>query len=133
MSDLTVPLLTVADLLDLAPLHTTAPPCPVCAALVCAGWESVPGSFDRSRLREIGSLRHPGDEEPTFQEHHPDGTNGWSADAPIAPAFFPYNRCTVWQCTSCTRVFLRYTEYGGYYQEERIREFAPALLSGAAP
>jgi hypothetical protein len=29
---------------------------------------------------------------------------------------------TVWQCVGCARTFLRYTEYGGYYQEERIRE-----------
>jgi len=82
---------------------------------VCAGWESVPESFERNNLRQIGSLRRPGDEEPTLEEHHPHGSNGWSADAPIAAAFFPYNRCTVWQCVGCTRVFLRYTEYGGYY------------------
>ena len=132
MSDSCVPLLTADDLLRIAPPRNGTAPCPACAALVCAGWESVPGSFERTNLRQIGSLRCPGDEEPTLEEHHPHGTNGWSADAPIAPAFFPYNRCTVWQCIRCARVFLRYTEYGGYYQEERIRELAPELVTDAA-
>ncbi len=133
MSDFCVPLLTTQDLLRIAPPRQDVRSCSACAALVCAGWESVPGSFERSKLRQIGSLRPPGDDEPTLQEHHPHGSNGWSADAPIAPAFFPYNRCTVWQCVHCTRVFLRYTEFGGYYQEERIRELAPGLVTDATP
>ena len=124
-----MPLLTVDDLLRLAPAPSTTTPCPACAGLVCAGWEAIPGAFQRSVLRQVGSLRAPGDDEPTLEEHHPRGTNGWSADAPIALAFFPYNRCTVWQCIGCTRMFLRYTEYGGYYQEERIRELAPQLVT----
>ena len=47
---------------------------------------------------------------------------------PIAPAYFPYNRCDVWQCANCGRPFLRYTEYGGYYVEERVRELHAALV-----
>ena len=31
-------------------------------------------------------------------------------------------RCDAWRCKPCSRAFLRYTEYGGYYTEERIRE-----------
>ena len=50
------------------------------------------------------------------------------ADAPIAPAYFPYNRCDVWQCRACARVYLRYTEYGGYYEDERVRALDPALV-----
>ena len=46
----------------------------------------------------------------------------------IAPAYFPYNRCDVWTCVQCARPFLRYTEYGGYYVEQRIRELDPGLL-----
>ena len=91
----------------------------------------MPGSFDRKALRKVGTLRIPGDNEPTLLEHHPAGTNGWSPDAPIAPIFFPYNRCDVWQCANCARLFLRYTEYGGYYEEERIRPLDPQLVIDA--
>lgn len=101
--------------------------------LVCPGWESMPGFFDRANLHAVGTLRRPGDEEPTLREHHPAGTNAWSADAPIAPAFFPYNRCDVWQCVVCARAFLRYTEYGGYCEDERVRGLDPALVVDAAP
>jgi len=99
--------------------------CAVCAALVCLGWESMPGGFDASALERVGTLRNTADEDPTVAEYHPNGTNSWSADAPIAPDYFPYNRCDVWNCRACGRPFLRYTEYGGYYVDERIRELNP--------
>jgi hypothetical protein len=35
----------------------------------------------------------------------------------------------VWQCAACGRPFLRYTEYGGYYVEERIRPLQAALIA----
>ena len=126
MSDASLSLLTVEDLIRLA--SAALSPCPHCAAISARGWESVPGAFDRNTLRQVGTLRQTGDEAPTLQEHHPGPTNAWSPDAPIAPAFFPYNRCDVWECGSCRRPFLRYTEYGGYYVEERIRPVDPALV-----
>src|SRR5437016_2739521 len=116
-----LPFLNGADLRQLASQAGAQAQCDACAELVCPGWESLPGAFDRSRLRRIATLRQTNDEEPTLSEHHPAGTNAWSPDAPIAPTYFPYNRCDVWQCTACPRVFLRYTEYGGYYEDERIR------------
>ena len=128
MSDATVPLLTAADLIRWAGPVSVAGSCSACAELACPGWESLPGSFERSRLRRVGTLRRAEDEEPTYQEHHPAGTHGWSVGAPIAPAYFPYNRCDVWQCVACERAFLRYTEYGGYYVDERIRALDPALI-----
>jgi hypothetical protein len=72
-------------------------------------------------------------EDPTLAEYHPGGTNAWSADAPIAPAYFPYNRCDAWLCVQCGRPFLRYTEFGGYYMEERIRELDARLVTDASP
>lgn len=98
--------------------------CPACLAIHAPGWEALPGGFDASGLRRVGTLRHPDVEDPTLEEYHPDGTHAWSDTAPIAPTFFPYNRCDVWQCAACARPFLRYTEYGGYYVEQRIRELA---------
>ena len=85
----------------------------------------MPSSFERDRLRCVGTLRREGQEEPTLRGHHPLGTHAWSDDAPIATTYFPYNRCDVWACKACGRPFLRYIEYGGYYVDERIRELNP--------
>lgn len=123
--------LPVLDAEGLRRLATAPPsqPCAACAAVRAPGWEAVPGSLDRDRLRKVATLRRSEVEDPTLEEYHPQGTHGWSPDAPIAPAFFPYNRCDVWQCVQCGRAFLRYTEYGGYYVEERIRELRADLVA----
>lgn len=123
--------LTSDDLVDIARAARVLIPCEACRALVCPGWESLPGSFARDALEPIGTLRDPAIDDPTVAEYHPDGTNAWSADAPIAPAWFPYNRCDVWRCKTCHRAFLRYTEYGGYYTEDRIRELAAGSIVDA--
>ena len=128
MDDALLPVLDAAALRELA-ARREGPGCAACAAIKAPGWEALPGSFDASALRKVGTLRRPGDDEPTLEEYHPAGTRSWSPDAPIAPAFFPYNRCDVWQCATCARPFLRYTEYGGYYVEERIRELDRALVA----
>lgn len=120
--------MTVDDLKALARESRASPSCPRCQALVCKGWESVPGGFDLSALKRVGSLSDPGDPDPTLEEYHPAGTGGWSADAPIALGWFPYNRCDLWQCSGCARPFLRYTEVGGYYTDERIRELQAHLI-----
>lgn len=132
MSAEPVPRLSATDLAALAQAPRSGA-CAACAPLVCPGWESVPSTFDLSSLQRVGSLRGESAEESTVLEHHPRGTHGWSADAPIAPAFFPYNRCDVWTCKACARPFLRYTEYGGYYEDERIRQLNAALIDDAQP
>ena len=119
--------LTVAQLRELA--RAVRPGgCPACAVLACPGWEALPGSFAREALERVGTLRDPSVEEPTVVEFHPQGTHAWSSDAPIAAGWFPYNRCDVWRCRMCARAFLRYTEHGGYYSEERIRELDARLV-----
>ena len=127
------PLLGVDELRELGRVDPSRADCEGCAALVCPGWESMPGSFERAQLVCVGTLCAPGDEEPTLAEYHPAGTHGWSVDAPVAPGWFPYNRCTVWRCRDCGRPFLRYTEYGGYYVDERIRELKADLVVDAPP
>lgn len=121
------PVFTADDLRRLAS-DNPAVPCEACRTLRAPGWEALPGTFDARQLRRAGTLRNPDVEDATLEEYHPGGTNAWSPDAPIAPAFFPYNRCDVWQCAHCGKPFLRYTEYGGYYQEERIREVKRELV-----
>lgn len=127
--------LDTAQLRAIAAAATSTPDsdCPRCSPLQCAGWEALPPGFDESALQALGTLCPPEDAlgnapEPDLTEYHPAGTRYWSADAPIAPAFHPYNRCTVAACVACGRAFLRYTEYGGYYVEPRIRALDPALI-----
>lgn len=104
------------------------PPCKACSIFACAGWESFPSLASDSSLIKVGSLLQPDDDEPTLDEFHPRGTNYWSDTAPIALKFHPYNRCELWQCRQCGHPFLRYTEYGGYYEDRRIRAVNPGLI-----
>lgn len=126
-----LPLLSPEQLAAIAQAAAAAPGCAACAPLVCPGWESLPAGFDAAVLRPLGTLRR-GEDEPSWDEYHPAGTRLWSADAPIAPRHHPYNRCDVAACSGCGRAFLRYTEYGGYYVDARIRELNPSLLCGDA-
>lgn len=126
---------TAQTLRDLA-VQANATPCASCATLRSSGWESVPVSLDRSRLALLGTLYDPAAGSPldgSLEEHHPQRTRYWSPDAPIAPGWFPYNRCSVWRCSACASVLLRYTEHGGYFEEERIRRVAAALVEDVAP
>lgn len=121
--------LTAATLLDLARRADACAPGPcTCTKTPLDGWQSQPLSLDESQLREIGTLLSEHDPEPTFAEYLPGKIDYWSADAPIAPRYFPYNRCGVWECTSCGRLYLRYTEGGGYFVDRRIRALRLALI-----
>ncbi len=124
------PRLSAEDLLRLPSPAQTPADCP-CRELNAPGWESVTGPIKAPLLRPLGTLRDPDDAEPTVQELHRDGSRYESPHAPIAPGWFPYNRCDVWACVHCGRGFLQYTEFGGYYVDHRLREIDPArVLSG---
>ena len=107
--------------------HDDNAPC-ICISKSLQGWESPLISIPQHQLRDIGTLVCSDDENLTLDEYHPAGTHYWSLDAPIAPRYFPYNRCKVSQCNSCGRCFLRYTESGAYHIEERIRYLDAALI-----
>jgi hypothetical protein len=102
-------------------------PC-TCISKSLAGWEGLPVSLKESQLQQVASLVAAEEEDLTLDEYHPNGTHYWSANAPIAPQFFPYNRCGVWTCTLCSRHFLRYAEAGAYHIEQRIRSLDPMLI-----
>ncbi|MGT2490019.1 hypothetical protein ACU4GD_04490 [Cupriavidus basilensis] len=102
-----------------------------CSAPALDAWTSLPISFPEQQLKAIGTLVHDMFSEPTFAELHPENTNIWSADAPIAPLYYPYNRCNVWECGSCQRVYLRYVEGGGYFVDPRIRRLKLNVLVDA--
>ena len=100
-----------------------------CALGPCPGWESFTEErWPNNLMQPLGTLRDADIYEPTTDEHHPDGTRYESPTAPIAVTFFPYNRCDVYGCTQCQRVLLRYTEFGGYYVDHRVREVQSALV-----
>ena len=100
-----------------------------CALGACATWESFTEErWPKAQMRQLGTLRSPEVYEPTQEEHHPEGTRYASADAPIAVDFFPCNVSDVYACDTCKRVLLRYTEFGGYYVDHRVRELNPALV-----
>ena len=119
-----LPRLHADDLRRLPDLAATPPEC-ACKSLVCAGWESMSVPPTEPLLRHLGTLRNADDADPTVEELHSDGSRYGSPNAPIAPAWFPYNRCEVWACSACGRGFLQYTEFGGYYVDHRLREVDP--------
>jgi hypothetical protein len=86
-----------------------------------------------TQMNPLGTLRDPDLYEPTFEQHHPKGTNYDSVDAPIAVHHFPYNRCDVFSCDTCRRALLRYTEYGGYYVDQRVRWARAECLAHHTP
>ena len=93
-----------------------------CVLQRCAGWESVNDTeWPAEYMQQVATLRDPDVYEPTFEEHHPNGTRYDSVDAPVAVKFFPYNRCDVFACSKCQQHVLRYTEFGGYYIDHRAR------------
>ena len=57
------------------------------------------------------------------------GCGAGCEDAPIAPAFHPCNRSDLHACKACGKLFLRYTEGGGYYVDARVRELDPDLIA----
>ena len=115
------------ELLNLALSKQSDSDCTTCNVLMNPGWESISGSFDLDLLKLIGTLRME-DQPEVWDEYHPHGTHSWSANAPIAIGYHPYNRCDIYQCVDCSRKYLRYGEYGGYYVDERIRPLNPKLI-----
>ena len=114
--------------LQQAALESPAQPCS-CALGACAGWESFTEErWPQTLMRPVGTLRDADIYEPTTDEFHPLGTRYESPDAPVAVGFFPYNRCDVHACGRCRRVVMRYTEFGGYYVDHRVREVTAALV-----
>ncbi|MDO9403346.1 MAG: hypothetical protein Q7T87_04905 [Polaromonas sp.] len=102
---------------------TPAPRACTCPVGPCAGWESLAEyRWEGEHMTQVATLQDPDISEPTWEEKHVGGTRYESPNAPVAPAFFPYNRCGLWRCTRCDRHLLRYTEFGGYNVDPRIRE-----------
>ena len=123
---MTVPFLSARSLLALADqAHAGYSVDCACGMAACVGWESVAEThWPKECMQRVGTLHDPNAPhgvDLTFEEFHPDGTRYDSPNAPVAPSFFPYNRCDVFACGTCHRTLLKYTEYGGYYVDPRVR------------
>jgi hypothetical protein len=103
-----------------------------CTQVSLVAWQALPLSLELNRFEDIGTLLDDPYADPTFAEFHPAGTRYHSENAPIAPRFYPYNRCSVARCMQCGRCYLRYNEAGGYFTEWRIRALQSALVVDAA-
>jgi len=100
-----------------------------CSLRPSYSWESfTEDRWPHEQMRALGTLRNPDVHEPTTVEHHPQGTRYASPDAPVAIDFFPYNISDVHACRTCCKTLLRYTEFGGYYVDHRVKELDPALV-----
>jgi hypothetical protein len=95
-------------------------------------WRKLPMTLELERFEEVATLVEDPYGDPTYTEYHPDGTHYDSEDAPIAPRYYPFNRCQIARCMNCGRHYLRYNEAGGYFTELRIRALQPQLLVDAA-
>lgn len=114
-----IPNLSAAELHQLS-CESTEKPCEFCDTFQCDSWETLPTNFVASEYPVIGHCRFEGSEN-IWEEYHPNKTTMWSRQAPVALQYYPYNRSDVAQCNHCKRVYLRYTEFGGYYVDQRIR------------
>ena len=121
------PFLADAAVHAIAHAATLQPRCAACLPLARPGWEALSAIAETGSWDQAGTLRD-GSDELSLEEYHPDVTSYWSPDAPIALGRFPYNHCTVWVCRDCAGAFLRYTEYGGYYEEGRVRPLQDKLI-----
>ena len=128
-----MPAIPATPLLDAPTLQAAAdaasPAACRCALRPSAGWESfTEDRWPAAQMQSLGTLRDPDVYEPTTDEHHPGSTRYDSPDAPIAVHFFPCNRSDAFACRDCQQVVLRYTEFGGYYVDHRVRRVASDLV-----
>jgi hypothetical protein len=101
-----------------------------CGLQRATSWESITEErWPQALMQKVGTLRDEDIAEPTFEEWHPDGTRYDSPDAPVSVRHFPFNRCDVHRCTACSRLVLRYTEFGGYYVDHRVRLLDASLIT----
>ncbi|WP_347883993.1 hypothetical protein [Pseudomonas aestiva] len=96
-----------------------------------AGWAAWPVGYRETEFAQIGTLARYEPEDAIIAEYHPAGTHYWSADAPIALRFYPYNQSTVWRCLGCERLYLRHDDDGAYHVAPRIRLLQSALIIDA--
>lgn len=109
-------------LTSLAAKEDASESCQVCTKEKLQSWSDTKRDLG-SRIKVIAEFEsaEAAIQRNGYTEYHPNGTNYWSPDAPIAIHFYPYNDCSINVCNKCNAVFLRYVEYAGHTRQHRIR------------
>ncbi|MBU6955295.1 hypothetical protein [Hahella sp. HN01] len=121
----------VKKLVSLAEKEDSTEACDVCEKEKLKSWSDTVRDLSSS-LDEVAEFENAEEDikKNGYNEYHPNGTNYWSVDAPIAIHFYPYNDCSVNVCKKCSAVFLRYIEYAGHGRQHRIRYVDKNLIVG---
>ncbi|MGD1841443.1 MAG: hypothetical protein ACFB0B_11185 [Thermonemataceae bacterium] len=77
---------------------------------------------DQEKLTLLGAI----EVAQAYDDEYPSEENYWSANYPIALAYYPYNGCDVY--TDGKSYFFVYRDFGGHAPEMRCRAIRQTLL-----
>ncbi len=122
MNDKSLQKFNAENLVLLAGKENSSESCETCTKEKFKSWSDTIRNLEPN-IKTIAEFEYAEEDikKNGYNEFHPNGTNYWSPDAPIAIHFYPYNDCTINICTACNAVFLRYIEYAGHTRQHRIR------------
>ncbi len=123
--------LTALQLLELINKESSEPICKFCNKQDLKSWDNITEEID-SNIKAIGKFEQGEKdmEQNGYTEYHPDETNYWSLEAPIAIHFYPYHESIINVCEKCNAVHLTYTDYAGHGPQHRIRYVDKSLVVG---
>ncbi|GAA3918675.1 hypothetical protein [Litoribacillus peritrichatus] len=103
--------------------------CKYCVKQNLLSWSNITGETQRN-INVIAEFDKAEEyiKKNGYTEYHPEGTNYWSSDAPVAVQFYPYHESKINVCSKCGAVFLTYTEYSGHGPQHRIRYIKKNLI-----
>jgi len=104
--------------------------CENCTKELYVSWGNISKEMDQA-LDVIGIFQNSDYyiEKNGYTEFHPEGTNYWSENAPIAIAYYPYHESKIRVCKKCSTVFLNYTDYAGHAPQNRIRQVRKDIIA----
>lgn len=119
----------ISDLLALIRKESDSETCSVCKKQGLKQWSNITDEIE-GNLIPVAEFNHSETSinRNGYTEYHPDGTNYWSPDAPIAVHYYPYHECQIKVCSLCSAVFLTYTDYSGHGPQHRIRYVDEKLI-----
>ncbi|WP_188150487.1 hypothetical protein [Teredinibacter waterburyi] len=114
--------LNAAQLIDLAHEESDCAECAACTKEKFKSWSNISLEV-KSNISPVGEFEDAEADikKNAYTELHPNGSNYWSADAPIAIHFYPYHESKINLCKECKAVLLTYTEFAGHAPQHRIR------------
>ncbi len=102
-----------------------------CKPLQWPSWESLPDERWPAGMERVGTLREADIDEPTFEEFHLNGTRlrlARCAGRRVLGSARSIGATSTAAAVCSLGIYLRYTEYGGYYIDHRVRLVDPNLV-----